>query len=96
MYAVCLPTSSHPKFPSCFDDLFETVNWTGVDELSSSLSAMTYFNWILNYELSAEQELDEADNVIYQPPPLHMSGLMKLDVNKVMRIASNSAVAMTT
>jgi hypothetical protein len=37
---------------------------------------------MLNYELSAEQELDEADNVIYQPPPLHMSGLMKLDVNK--------------
>ncbi len=50
--------------------------------MSSSLSAMNYFNWILNYELSAEQELDEAGNVIYQPPPLHMSGLMKLDVNK--------------
>jgi hypothetical protein len=48
----------------------------------------------LNYELSVEQELDEADDVIYQPPPLHMSGLMKLDVNKVTRIASNSAVAM--
>jgi hypothetical protein len=43
---------------------------------------MNYFNWILKYELSAEQELNEADNVIYQPPPLHMSGLMKLDVNK--------------
>jgi hypothetical protein len=55
---------------------------------------MNYFNWILNYELSAEQELDGADNVIYQPHPLHMSGLMKLDINKVTRITSNSAVAM--
>jgi hypothetical protein len=85
-----------PNFHLVFDDLFKTVNWTGIDELSLSLSAMNYFNWILNYELSAEQELNEADNVIYQPPPLHMSGLMKLDVNKVMRIASISAVAMTT
>jgi hypothetical protein len=50
----------------------------------------------LNYELSAEQALNEADNVIYQPPPLHMSGLMKLDINKETGIASNSAVAMTT
>ncbi len=85
-----------PNFHLVFDDFFETVNWTGVDELSSSLSAMNYFNWILNYELSAEQELNEADNVIYQPPPTHMSGLIKLDVNKVTRIASNSAVAMMT
>jgi hypothetical protein len=51
---------------------------------------------MLNYELSAEQELDEADNVIFQPPTLHMSGLMKLDINKVTRIASNSAIAMST
>ncbi len=65
-----------PNFHLVLNDLFEKVNWTGVDELSSSLSAMNYFNWILNYELSAEQELDEADNVIYQPPPLHMPGLM--------------------
>jgi hypothetical protein len=50
----------------------------------------------LNYELSAEQELNEADNVIYQPPPLHVSGMMKLDINKVTRIASNSAIAMMT
>ena len=71
-----------PNFHLVFDDLFEIVNWTGVDELLSRLSAMNYFSWMLNYELSAEQELDEADNVIYQPPPLHMSGLMKLDVNK--------------
>ncbi len=85
-----------PNFYLVFDDLFKTVNWTGVDELSSSLSTMHYFNWILNYELSAEQELDEADNVIYQPPPLHLSGLMKMDVNKVTRIASNSAIDMTT
>ncbi len=70
--------------------------WTSVDELSLSLSAMKYFNWILNYELSAEQELNEADNVIYQPPPLHVSGMMKLDINKVTRIASNSAIAMMT
>ncbi len=68
-----------PNFHLVFDDLFKTVDWTKVDELSLSLSAMNYFNWILNYELSAEQEFNEAENVIYQPPPLHMSGLMKLD-----------------
>jgi hypothetical protein len=33
-----------PNFHLFFDDLFETVNWTGVDELSLSLSAMNYFN----------------------------------------------------
>jgi hypothetical protein len=32
------------NFHLVFEDLFETVNWTGVDELSSSLSAMNYFN----------------------------------------------------
>jgi hypothetical protein len=33
-----------PNFHLVFDDLFETVNWTGVDELSLSLSAMNCFN----------------------------------------------------
>jgi hypothetical protein len=33
-----------PNFHLVFNDLFETVNWTGVDELSTSLSAMNYFN----------------------------------------------------
>ena len=33
-----------PNFHLVFDDLFETVSWTGVDELLSSLSAMNYFN----------------------------------------------------
>jgi hypothetical protein len=33
-----------PNFHLVFDDLFKTVNWTGVDELSSSLSAMIFFN----------------------------------------------------
>jgi hypothetical protein len=51
---------------------------------------------MLNNELSAEQELNEADIVIYQPPPLHMSGFMKLDINKVTNIAFDSAVTMTT
>jgi hypothetical protein len=55
---------------------------------------MNYYNWILNYKLSAEQDLNEADNVIYQPPPLHMSGLMKLDINKVTRITSNSTITL--
>ncbi len=32
------------NFHLVFDDLFETVNWTGVDELSLSLSTMNYFN----------------------------------------------------
>ncbi len=38
-----------PNFHLVFNDLFKTVNWTGVDELLSSLYAMNYFNWILNF-----------------------------------------------
>ncbi len=37
--------------------------------LSSSLSAKICFN--LNREFYAEEKLDEAGNLIYQPPPLH-------------------------
>ncbi len=33
-----------PNFHLVFDDLFKTVNWNGVYELLSSLSAMNYFN----------------------------------------------------
>jgi hypothetical protein len=55
--------------PCCFDDLFKTVNRNGVDEPVVESICQDLFQ--LNKELYAEEELDEAGNIIYQPPPLH-------------------------
>ncbi len=59
-----------PQFYVVFDDLFEIVNSTSVDEsiiesICQDLSRLT------NWELSAEEELNEPGHNIYQPPPLH-------------------------
>jgi hypothetical protein len=43
-FAYQLHLTPTPNFHLVFDNLFETVSWTSVDELSSSLSAMNYFN----------------------------------------------------
>ncbi len=58
-----------PQFHVVFDDLFKTVNRTGVDEPAVKSICQDLFQ--LNRELYAEEELDEAGNLIYQPPPLH-------------------------
>jgi hypothetical protein len=58
-----------PQFHLVFDDLFETVNRIGVDDLVIESICNELFQ--LNRELFAEEELDEAGNIIYQPPPLH-------------------------
>jgi hypothetical protein len=58
-----------PQFHLVFDDLFETVNRIGVDDLVIESICNELFQ--LNRELFAEEELDEAGNNIYQPPPLH-------------------------
>ncbi len=58
-----------PQFHVVFNDLFETVNRTGVDEPVVKSICQDLFQ--LNRELYAEEELDEAGNIIYQPPPLH-------------------------
>jgi hypothetical protein len=58
-----------PKFHVVFDDLFETVNRIGVDEPVVKSICQDLFQ--LNRELYAEEELDKAGNLIYQPPPLH-------------------------
>jgi hypothetical protein len=58
-----------PQFHLVFDDLFETVNRIGVDDLIIESICNELFK--LNRELFAEEELDEAGNIIYQPPPLH-------------------------
>jgi hypothetical protein len=58
-----------PQFHLVFDDLFETVNRTGVDVFVVESICNELFQ--LNRELFAEEELDEAGNIIYQPPPLH-------------------------
>jgi hypothetical protein len=58
-----------PQFHVVFDDLFETVNMTGVNEPVIESICQDLFQ--LNRELYAEKELDKAGNLIYQPPPLH-------------------------
>ncbi len=58
-----------PLFHVVFDDLFETVNRIGVDEpvIESICQDLCQHN----RELYAEEALNEAGNIIYQPPPLH-------------------------
>jgi hypothetical protein len=66
----CLSTNFiSPQLHVVFDDLFETVNRTGVDEPVIKSICQDLFQ--LNRKLYAEEELDEAGNIIYQPPPCH-------------------------
>jgi hypothetical protein len=58
-----------PQFHVVFDDLFETVNRTGVDDQVVESICKGLFQ--RNRELYAEDELDEVGNLIYRPPPLH-------------------------
>jgi hypothetical protein len=58
-----------PQFHVVFNDLFETVIRTGVDE--PVVKSICQYLFELNRELYAEEELDEAGNIIYQPPPLN-------------------------
>jgi hypothetical protein len=53
-----------PEFHVVFDDLFETVNMIGVDEPVVESICQDLFQ--LNMELYAEEELNEASNIIYQ------------------------------
>jgi hypothetical protein len=83
-----------PQFHVVFDDVFETVNRTGVDEPAVESICQDLFQ--LNRELYAEEELDKASNLIYQPPSSMRSGLMKLDKSKVTRIAYDRGVGTMT
>jgi hypothetical protein len=59
-----------PQFHVVFDDLFETVNCIGVDDRVIKSICNGLFQH--NQEFYAEDELDEAVNIIYRgPPPLH-------------------------
>ena len=58
-----------PQFHVVFDNLFETVNRTGVDDQVVESICKGLFQ--RNRELYAEDELDEVGNLIYRPPPLH-------------------------
>jgi hypothetical protein len=58
-----------PQFHVVFDDLFETVNRAYVDEPVIKSICQDLFQ--LCNELYAEEELDKAGNIIYQPPPFH-------------------------
>ena len=52
---------------SVFDDLFETMNSNGVDEPIIESICQDLFR--LNRELYTVKELNDAGNIIYQPPP---------------------------
>ncbi len=69
MFGIWLQDTSHLNFMSFFDNLFETVNCIGVDDcvIESICKGLFQRNW----ELYAEDKLDEAGNIIYPPPPLH-------------------------
>ncbi len=58
-----------PQFHVVFDDLFETVNCIGVNDRVVESICNGLFQ--CNQELYAEDVLDEAGNIIYQPPLLH-------------------------
>ena len=58
-----------PQFNVVLDDIFKTVNRIGVNEPVIESICQDLFQ--LNRELYAEEELDKAGNIIYQPPPLH-------------------------
>ncbi len=57
------------QFHLVFNDLFETVIRTDIDDLVVESICTELFQ--LNRELFAEEELDEAGNVIYQSSSLH-------------------------
>jgi hypothetical protein len=83
-----------PQFHVVFNDFFKTVNRIGVDEPVVESIYQDLFQ--LNRELYAEEELNKAGNIIYQPSPSMRSGLMKLDDDWVTRIAYNSIVGTMT
>jgi hypothetical protein len=58
-----------PQFHVVFDNLFKTVDRTGVDKPVVQSICQDLFQ--LNKEIYAEEELDEAGNIIYQHSPLH-------------------------
>jgi hypothetical protein len=58
-----------PQFHVVFDDLFKTANRIGVDDPVIESICQDLFQ--LNRELYAEEELDKAGNIIYQPSPLN-------------------------
>ena len=58
-----------PQFHVVFDDLFETVNRTGVDDTVVESICQGLFQ--RERKLYAEEELNDAGDIIYQPPPLH-------------------------
>jgi hypothetical protein len=58
-----------PQFHVVFNDLFKTVNCTGVDEPVVKSICQGLFQ--RNCELYADEELNKAGNIIYQPPSLH-------------------------
>jgi hypothetical protein len=83
-----------PQFHVVFDDLFKTVNRIGVDEPVIESTAKICFNVIGNFM----QKKNSMKLVILftSPLPSIRSGLMKLDKDRVTRIAYDSVVGTMT
>ena len=82
-----------PQFHVIFEDLFETVNRTGVDDQkSSSLFAMDFFSVIENFML--KMNLMKSAILFTNLLPFMKFGLTKQDNARVTRIVSTSAVKM--
>jgi hypothetical protein len=83
-----------PQFHVVFDDLFKTAIRTGVDKSVVKSICQDLFNLIGNF--MQKWSLTKLAILFTSPLPSVRSGLMKLDNNKVMRIAYNSSVGTTT
>ena len=68
------------------------MNRTGVDDTVVESICQGLFQH--ERELYAEEELDDAGNIIYQPPPLHESGSMKPEDDKATKTEFVNVVAM--
>ena len=87
------------NFPSgifhvVFDDLFETLNRTGVDEPLVNLSAKIRFNLVRNF--MQKRNSTKLVIVFTSPLPSMKSGFIMLDNGKVARIAYNNGIGTTT
>ncbi len=93
MNSICLPTSSHPSSILFLMTYPKQLIGQVLMKQSSSQSAMNFFSLIVNY---MQKKNLMRPVILFTIPLLFMrSGLMKLDVDKVTRIVSDSVIEMS-